>query len=161
YHADHFDPLAVSRHLSSNQQALFVSTPQAVEKLKTAETQFASLKSRVIAAAPKEGERVRIAHRGIAAQALNVHHGRNRPVENLGFLGESAGLKLLHMGDAGATGAALAIYKLQKEVIDIVFVPYWYFLPDGLKKAVSEQPRPRHIVVMHIPPLNDEDGWIK
>jgi L-ascorbate metabolism protein UlaG (beta-lactamase superfamily) len=161
YHADHFDPMAVSRHLSSNPQALFVSTPQAVEKLKAAEPQFASLKSRVIAAAPKEGERVRITHRGIAAQALNVHHGRNRPIENLGFLVEIAGRKLLHIGDAEATAADLATYELQKEAIDIAFVPYWYFLSDGLKKAVSEQLRPRHIVVMHIPPQNEEDDWIK
>ena len=92
--------MAVSRHLSSNPQALFVSTPQAVEKLKAAEPQFASLKSRIIAAAPKEGERVRIEHRGIAAQALNVHHGRNRHIENLGFLVEIAGRKLLHIGAA-------------------------------------------------------------
>ncbi|HEY9429857.1 MAG TPA: MBL fold metallo-hydrolase [Blastocatellia bacterium] len=161
YHADHFDPMAVSRYLLSNPQALFVSTPQAVEKLKAAEPQFASLKSRVIAAAPKEGERVRIAHRGIAAQALNVHHGRNRPIENLGFLVEIGGRKLLHIGDAEATDADLATYELPKEAIDIAFVPYWYFLSDGLKKAVSGQLRPRHIVVMHIPPLNEEDDWIK
>lgn len=161
YHADHFDPLAVSRHLLSNPQALFVSTPQAVEKLKAAEPQFASLKSRVIAAAPKEGERVRLAHRGIGVQALNVHHGRNRPIENLGFLVEIAGRKLLHIGDAEATAADLAAYELPKEAIDIAFVPYWYFLADGLKKAVREQLRPRHIIVMHIPPLNEEDDWIK
>lgn len=161
YHADHFDPMAVSRHLSSNPRALFVSTPQAVEKLKATEPQFSSLKSRVIAAAPKEGERVRITHRGIATQALNVHHGRNRPIENLGFLVEIAGRKLLHIGDAEATAADLATYELPKEAIDIAFVPYWYFLSDGLKKAVSEQLRPHHIVVMHIPPLNEEDDWIK
>jgi hypothetical protein len=47
------------------------------------------------------------------------------------------------------------------EGLRLCAVLHCYFLSDGLKKAVSEQLRPRHIVVMHIPPLNEEDDWIK
>jgi L-ascorbate metabolism protein UlaG (beta-lactamase superfamily) len=168
FHADHFDALAVSNHLIRNPRALFVSTNQAVEKLKASHKQFDSFESRAVAAFPKEGERVRLTHNGVGLQALNITHGRNRPVENLGFIIEVAGWKLLHIGDSEATADDFRLNGLKREAIDIAFLPFWYFLHDAGRKAVRDEIQPRHIVLMHIPPpdandeyINRRGGWAK
>ncbi len=168
YHADHFDAESVAAHLERNPQALFFSTNQAVDKLK-ATGKFAAFKDRVTALLPKEGERFKRTHRGLHAQFLNIHHGRGTPTENLGFLVELDGKKLLHIGDSAAEAEVFQKYELVKDGIDVAFLPYWYFFDDGWKKAVGEQIQPRHIVLMHIPPdvdafdseVKKQGGWRK
>lgn len=151
FHGDHFNPEPVLAHLTNNPQAFFFSTPQAADKLK-ATGKVDALQTRVVAALPKEGERLHTGHRGVGVQMLNLHHGRTRPVENLGFILELAGKRILHIGDSEAEPAVFEKYDLRKERIDLAFLPTWYFESDDWKRAVREQIQPRHIVVMHVPP---------
>jgi L-ascorbate metabolism protein UlaG (beta-lactamase superfamily) len=168
YHADHFDAQAVAAHLSRNPQALFISTPQAVEKLK-AVGGFDRIKDRIVAASPREGERITRTHRGVTVQMLNIHHGRNRPVQNLGFIVEIGGRKFLHIGDSEAEDFVFKNYAIAKDGIDVAFIPYWYFFDAGWKRAVRDQIRAKQIVLMHIPPRVDQfdsqvkklGGWAK
>ncbi|MGE0130534.1 MAG: MBL fold metallo-hydrolase [Blastocatellales bacterium] len=149
FHDDHFNATSVITHLMRNPQAFFFSTPQAASKLK-ATGQFDAIKSRVVATLPKEGERIHSGHRGLHVQLLNIHHGRARPVENLGFIIEIAGKRVLHIGDSEAESAVFQKYEVVKDRIDVAFLPFWYFLDDDWKRAVREQIQPRHIVVMHL-----------
>jgi len=151
FHGDHFNAEPVLAHLTYNPQAFFFSTPQAADKLK-ATGKFEAVKARVIAALPKEGERLHTGHRGIGVQMLNLHHGRTRPIENLGFILELAGQRILHIGDSEAEPAVFQTYEIVKDRIDVAFLPAWYFESDSWKRAVREQLQPRHIVVMHVPP---------
>ncbi len=151
FHGDHFNAEPMLAHLTNNPQAFFFSTPQAADKLR-ATGKFDAIKTRVVAALPKEGERIHTGHRGIGVQLLNIHHGRTRPVENLGFLIELAGKRILHIGDSEAEPAVFQKYELSKARIDVAFLPTWYFENDDWKRAVREQIQPRHIVVMHAPP---------
>jgi L-ascorbate metabolism protein UlaG (beta-lactamase superfamily) len=149
FHADHFDPEAVLAHLTHNPQAFFFSTNQAADKLR-ATGKFDAIKTRVVATLPKEGERFHSGHRGIYVQLLNIHHGRSRPIENLGFIVGIAGKRVLHIGDSEAESAVFQKYEVAKDRIDVAFLPFWYFLNDDFKRAVRDQIQPRHIVVMHI-----------
>ncbi len=149
FHDDHFNATAVLAHLTHNPQAFFFSTPQAADKLK-ATGKFDAIKSRVVAALPKEGERFHSGHRGLHVQLLNIHHGRARPVENLGFIVEIAGKRILHIGDSEAEAAVFQKYEVVKDRIEVAFLPFWYFFNEDFKRAVREQIQPRHIVVMHI-----------
>lgn len=135
FHADHFDAEAVLAHLAHNPQAFFFSTNQAADKLR-ATGQFDAFKTRVVATLPKEGERFNSGHRGIHVQLLNIHHGRSRPIENLGFIVEFAGKRVLHIGDSEAEAAVFQKYKVVKDRIDVAFLPFWYFLEDDKKQAV-------------------------
>lgn len=149
FHDDHFNAASVLAHLTHNPQAFFFSTPQAADKLR-ATGQFDAVKSRVVATLPKEGERIQSGHRGLHVQLLNIHHGRTRPVENLGFIIEIADKRILHIGDSEAEAAVFQKYEVVKDRIDVAFLPFWYFLNEEHKRAVREQIQPRHIVVMHI-----------
>jgi L-ascorbate metabolism protein UlaG (beta-lactamase superfamily) len=161
FHADHFDPTAVATHLSQNPNALFVSTNQAVEKLKSGAANFAAISERSRGLCPKEGERVSLTHRGVQLQILNVHHGRGRPIENLGLLWQIAGRKFFHIGDSMANAEDFKNYAVLQDRLDFAFIPYWYFLDEDLKKAVRDFIRPRFIVLMHIPERNPGDEYMK
>jgi L-ascorbate metabolism protein UlaG (beta-lactamase superfamily) len=149
FHDDHFNAESVLAHLTHNPQAFFFSTNQAADKLK-ARGKFEAVKTRVVAALPKEGARIHTGHRGLGVQFLNIHHGRSRPVENLGFIIEITGKRILHIGDSEAEPAVFQKYEIVKDRIDVAFLPFWYFLSNDFKRAVREQIQPRHIVVMHI-----------
>jgi L-ascorbate metabolism protein UlaG (beta-lactamase superfamily) len=160
FHADHYDGRAVAEYLSNNPNALFVSTNQAIEKMKAESANFASVQVRARGIYPKEGERHALTHRGINLQVLNVHHGRNRPIENLGLIWEIAGKRFFHIGDSMANAADFKSYEVLKDKIDFAFLPYWYFMNDDYKKAVRESIQPRFIVLMHIPDRSTDDEFI-
>lgn len=165
FHDDHFNAESVLSHLTHNPQAFFFSTNQAADKLR-ATGKFEPVKSRVMAALPKEGERLRHRHRGIDVQLLNIHHGRTRPTENLGFILELGGKRILHIGDSEAEPSVFQKYEVAKERIDVAFLPFWYFLNDESKRAVREHMQPRNIVVMHLeqdflPGRTGHDNWQK
>jgi L-ascorbate metabolism protein UlaG (beta-lactamase superfamily) len=160
FHADHFDPLAVSTHLTHNADALFVSTNQSIEKMKSAAANFESIKGRTRGLHPKEGDRVALTHRGIRLQVLNVHHGRNRPIENLGLIWEIAGSRFFHIGDSMANAEDFKNYDILKDKLDFAFLPYWYFLDADYKKAVRDYIKPRYIVLMHIPDPHINDDYM-
>ncbi len=160
FHADHYDGRAVAEHLTHNANAVFVSTNQAIEKMKTEYENFAAVKDRARGLYPKEGERLTLTHRGINLQVLNVHHGRNRPIENLGLIWELGSQRFLHIGDSMATAADFKSYEVVKDRIDFAFVPYWYFLDEDYKKAVREFIKPRLVVLMHIPDSSTNDEYM-
>ena len=161
FHPDHFDPLAVAEHLTNNPQARFISTNQSVTKLKSAFNRYEEIESRVTGLLPKEGERTNLTYSGIKLQILNIHHGRNRPFENLGLLFEVGGRRFLHIGDSQASADDFKSYGLVKDRIDVAFIPYWYFLSDDWKQAVREHLKPVQIVVMHLPVLSEKSEYIE
>jgi L-ascorbate metabolism protein UlaG (beta-lactamase superfamily) len=168
HHADHYDAHAVAAHLSRNPQSLFISTPQAIEKLK-AVSGFDRINDRIVAASPKEGERITHTHRGVTVHMLNIHHGRNRPVQNRGFIVEIGGKKFLHIGDSEAEGFVFKNYALVNDNLDVAFIPCWYFFDAGWKRAPRDHIQAKQVVLMHIPPQVDQfdsqvrklGGWTK
>lgn len=160
YHADHFDATAVVAHLQSNPNALFVSTNQSIEKLKTTE-QWQKIKDRATGIVPKEGDKKNITHNGIELTVFYLHHGRGRPIENLGLIFKIGGKNFLHIGDTEANADDFRQYNLVDEKIDLAFVPYWFLLGERSKASVREQIKAKHIVPMHMPLNSDLDDYVK
>lgn len=158
FHADHFDAEAVAAYLEASPGTRFVSTPQALQRLASL-SRASEVTVRADGLWPAEGRRAVREHRGVRVQALNIHHGRTRPVENLGLLVELGGSRLLHLGDSQATAADLRTAGATADQLDVVFVPYWYLTDDDGKQAVREIDA-RHIVVMHAA-APDIDGTVR
>ncbi len=161
YHGDHFHPEAVGTCLLSNPRAIYVSTPQAVEALQGHFGQFVDVRERVRSVLPREGNKESVSLPGIDLRVMNLHHGRKRPVENLGFLIVLGGRKLLHMGDTEATYKDLLPLRLDEAEIDVAFVPFWLLLDPGWRKAVREGIKPRRVVAMHLPEPRARDRYIE
>jgi L-ascorbate metabolism protein UlaG (beta-lactamase superfamily) len=76
---------------------------------------------------------------GIIALDLPHNRTRSKAAENVGYLVEIGGLKVLHAGDADPTAANYAPYRLPARRIDIAIVPYWYLTSDddAVRKAIG------------------------
>lgn len=150
YHGDHFDAVAVARHLTNNPGARFVSTHQAVDRLRRVEG-FVDIADRVEGHWPAEGTTAAIEHAGVKVTILNLHHGRGRqpPVQNLGLLLDLGGLRLLHVGDTEVTTGDVSAYALGDAGIDVLFAPGWFFGYKQWKPLLAEID-PASTVVMHL-----------
>jgi len=152
HHPDHFDAQSVARHLQNNPGARFISTPQAVERLRGAVDDFSALASRVQAELPAEDLQSLVELPGIKIHAMNLHHGRGAatPVENLGFLVELDGKKFLHVGDTEASYGEMFVHKLGRRNIDVLFVGFWE-LQRTARWRIFHDVKAERTVAMHIP----------
>lgn len=150
YHGDHFDAEAVARHLVSNPGARFVSTHQAVDRLRKV-PDFTRFADRVEGYWPAEGTTDQVEHAGVKVTILNLHHGRGRqpPVQNLGLLIDVGGQRLLHVGDTEVTVADVSAYALGDADIDVLFAPGWFFGYKQWKPLLAEIDA-SSTVVMHL-----------
>lgn len=158
-HGDHFDPDAVARFLNASPRAHFVSTPQAVERLRQAapdldaEAKRAGRSSRVHAIVPEEGQLHRVAlpdELGVEIDALHLHHGRGRSTQNLGFLIHLGGVRVLHIGDTEITAAEIAPLALETRSIDVALVPAWFLTYDSWVEVTRRHLGSRVLVAMHL-----------
>lgn len=149
YHADHFDAGAVIRHLRANPKAVFVSTPQAVAKIRRL-AEHDQLQDRVRAVYPKEGRRISFEDLGL--EVLNLHHGRERKplVENLGLIIHLGDFKVLHVGDTEVTPKELAASGLGEDDIDLALIPDWLLVYPPWKGMVESVVDPKHLVAAHL-----------
>jgi len=151
YHADHFDPRSVAQHLVANPKATFVSTPQAVERLRAVMDDFDSIASRVRAVFPAEGESSSFDVGAIKLRVLNLHHGRGSDVENIGFVVSLGGETFAHFGDTQVDNEEMAPHRLFQEQIDLAFVGYWELQSGTRRRLYHDNVGATHIVAMHLP----------
>jgi L-ascorbate metabolism protein UlaG (beta-lactamase superfamily) len=152
-HRDHFDPAAVAAFLAANPRAHFLSTPQAVEELR------ASLRSagddgaiarRGRAVLPAAGVIERHELGGVAVGVLRLHHGAGNDTQNVGFLVELAGSRVLHVGDTAATAADFAPFRLADRPVDVALLPVWFFTYSTFATAAREQIAPLRSLAFHV-----------
>ncbi len=149
-HDDHFHALAVCRFLESNPLAEFVSTLQALAKLRSDCDNPAALAGRVRPGLQSDGSPAPFILDDLRVEAVFMHHGTASPVKNIGFLIEIGGLTVLHMGDSQASADDLRAAGLGERSIDLAFVPYWYLIDRRWTPAMDFL-QPAGIVAMHIP----------
>lgn len=163
HHADHFHPLAVCRYLDSNPIAMFASTQQALDQMRSACDNPSSLTGRAKLAMRQDGTPVPVSLDALKIDPVFLHHGPASPVENLGYFIEIGGLTVLHMGDSQATVDDMTAAGLGDRPVDLLFVPFWYLI-DARWTPALELLQPSGIVAMHIPPpgspgLEKFQGW--
>jgi L-ascorbate metabolism protein UlaG (beta-lactamase superfamily) len=143
-HADHFDPEAVRAWLAAHPDGHFVSTPQAVARLRGAGG------PRARGLLPAAGAREVLALGKARVTVFNLHHGEGQPVSNLGFLVELGGRRFLHVGDTEVTAAELRPLHLESARIDLALLPFWTLLgPEA--GAIQEAIGARAVAAVHVP----------
>jgi L-ascorbate metabolism protein UlaG (beta-lactamase superfamily) len=119
-HFDHWDIGTTQTFLKSHLQSTLIAPPQV--------TKFISSNSQVTTLAPPLFQAAETTVDGIKIKALRMVHFNNfgldfSPLENLAFLVELGGMKILHLGDADFTEKNFAPFQLQNENIDVVIIP--------------------------------------
>lgn len=149
-HADHFDPDAVRRYLRNNPSAVFMGTEEAVEQVEAGYADYSKQVQPVRESGPFELERG-----GIQVQALPLlHSGRPKWAnpQHLGYLVTLGGARVLHAGDAEGTVENFRRHCPTCEGVDVALVPYWYLLSDKWTPVVRDYLKPKHLVLIHVPP---------
>ena len=164
FHPDHFDAHAVGRHLTSNPAARFVTTEQTRNQMRDLFPEFEVVGDRVIGITPAEGTIREVAgiHEatGVGLRVANLHHGRDRPIENIGFLIDIGGMRLLHVGDTEALAPDYARYDLVSEKIDVAFLPFYQLVFDTWRASVPPAIDADRIVIMHVPEAGVDEEYI-
>ena len=90
---------------------------------------------------------------GAEITVLRLWHGGEEfyALENLGYVIRVGSWTLLHVGDADSTEENLRNFHLERERIDIAFLPFWYLLTSEGRTVVRAHIRPKHIIAVHIP----------
>lgn len=157
-HRDHFDAAPAWRHLQANPRALFVSTPEAVDSVRAVAGPAASTNSgRLIAALPANGERRLVASApNVRIYALGLPHSsgtRRAPPQNVGFVVEIGGFRVLHIGDTNEPDGSFSSLRLDELGIDLALLPSWYLTEETRQEVVRRTIRPRALAAVHVSPL--------
>ena len=147
-HGDHFDPASVARFLLASPSTHFVSTPQAVSRLRRALGEADD--HRLHALLPPEGESLGLEIGDWSIEVFQLHHGRGRAQQNLGFLIETDEVGLLHVGDTEVVSSDVAPLGFERHRIDVALLPVWYFTYAHWSEVVRRHWRARLLVGMHL-----------
>lgn len=160
HHDDHFGPTEALTFLATSLETVLIATPQAIARFDEAKGWTAEIGARVRGIYPAEGRSTTVNLPGISIEILNLHHGRGRRpwVENLGFLIDVNGFRVLHVGDTEATVEDFRPYDLPSRSIDLAILPGW-FLAEPNWVAVSQSLGARNIAAMHLAEESAPPSW--
>ncbi len=155
HHDDHFGPGEVARFLAT-QPAVLVSTRQVLDRLR--DPRSSGSPDRV---SPAPGSSATVEAAGVRVDTVDLHHGRYRKpaVENLGFVIDVDGLKVLHIGDTEATVEDFSPLRLAEIGIDVALLPVWYLTEPRWQAVVAQEIRPKSIVAMHLAEPHAPASW--
>lgn len=158
-HLDHFHPESIALHLKNNPKATLVSAEQIVAEIAKTAAAFDAVKSRIKEVTPAWDQKTVIDIGGIKLTVLGLRHVnlRHRQVQNMGYIVEIAGRKVLHVGDAELSTENFASFLLNRENIDVAVLPAWFLDTAGGCEQVKKLIGAKHLIATHIPPDHAAD----
>ncbi len=150
YHGDHFDAGAVADYLRASPRTRFVSTPQAVDALRSVADD--DVASRATAVEPVDGTRQALDAGPIRVAAFGLSHGRVHyaDVQHLAWMATLDDRTILHLGDGIIDEKSLRAAGVLDGSIDVGVFPFWFLTYPFGKRLVEKTLRPRSIFAVHI-----------
>ncbi|NIM15438.1 MAG: hypothetical protein GTO45_25970 [Candidatus Aminicenantes bacterium] len=150
-HGDHFDSNLTENYLVNNPKVVLLCSKETALELALYGLHFSKIKQQVTAITPPSDSSAEVMVNGIPMKFIRLRHGDSH---NLGFIVNLNGMTFCHLGDGSLEPNKQHLKKLQlnKEGIDVAFIQYYDFMnPEG-RKIINEFIKPKHLVLMHIPP---------
>lgn len=157
-HKDHFDPELVSQFLKNNTNAILIGPPQSKEAiLKTNSIKNSNQRLKTIDY--KQQTKHILKHKSIQVTGFYLNHAgaaRHSQTENIGYLININGKKILHVGDTGWNEDLFEALDLEKEGIDVAILPNWLAMYEEGIEVINKYIQPQQIVATHISPFEKE-----
>ena len=152
-HGDHFSARSLRLHLEHNKSAVLVSSQQVVNAVRRNFAGYDRISSQIREVTPAWKQRQTLQVGGVGIDVLGLRHGGEEfhAVQNLGYVVRLGHWTLLHVGDADATEENFKSFNLQREGIDVAFLPFWFLMTPEGQALVREYVRPKHIIAVHVP----------
>lgn len=157
YHRDHLDGEQVSKFLDINTKVLFFGSEQSTDLVKEAGS---NNDERIITIETKDYQKQTVKVGDVSVTGFYMNHvspARHGSVQNVGYIIEIEGKKILHTGDSNWFEEAFTELNLQKENIDVAIFPYWMLLDEKDSSKLKEWINSKHIVATHLSPNGYED----
>lgn len=159
-HRDHFEPSLTLRFLK-HPDARACVPQQAADSMALYED-FSLVRKRVFSLKP--ADRDTLSGMPYTVIALNIPHSspqRHHAVQNIGYIIDIGGKKILHVGDMNADGQVLKALNLLHDNIDIAILPLWVVYDADNRKLVEQWIHPKSIIITHIYPGEKESELIE
>jgi L-ascorbate metabolism protein UlaG (beta-lactamase superfamily) len=158
-HLDHFHPESITLHMQNNPRATLVSPGQIVAEIAKNAAGFDAIKPRIKEVTPAWNQKAVMDIGGIKLTVLGLRHVnlRHREVQNLGYIVEIGGRKVLHVGDAELSDENFASFLLNAENIDVAILPAWFLDTSTGCEQVKKLIGAKHLIATHIPPDHAAD----
>lgn len=151
-HPDHFSPQQIGKLLQIHEKLNCLATPQVVDSIEAVIEDFESIHDRTLTF-PISRSWKTYTQEGLSIKAAYARHAgkSNANIQDLIFLIEVNGKKILHLGDADMDTDRFDELKLDLEEIDIAFVPFWYMTNFFGGEFVKQHIAAKKVVAVHIP----------
>ena len=158
-HLDHFHPESIALHLKNNPKATLVAPAQVVAEIAKNAVAFDAIKTHIKEVTPAWNQKAVMDIGGIKLTVLGLRHVnlQHRQVQNLGYILEIAGRKVLHVGDAELSDENFASFLLKDENIDVAVLPAWFLGTATGCEQVKKLIGAKHLIATHIPPDHAND----
>jgi len=155
-HGDHFNDSMVVKYLNYSPNNIIIA-PSSVTKAILEYPDYKYNKNQIV-------EINKVNHnndtmiQGIRIKSFFMQHDNRPEIENIGYLIDMDGIKILHTGDCtGADTIQLKNLQLQNRDIDLAFLNFYGFWRGQNKRNFTKKiVNPKNIVLMHIPPKEIE-----
>ncbi|MEO9804195.1 MAG: MBL fold metallo-hydrolase [Reichenbachiella sp.] len=155
-HRDHFYSKMVANFLIAHSETKFISTQQAIDSLARHTTLFNTIAPQLTSYTKGMNWQKNENGEIIIGSAFVRHGGKqNYNVDNLIFVLDVNGKKILHLGDAEMDISHFHKLRLQNEAIDVALVPYWFLAYSPGIEIISQQIRPAQLIAIHYPKVGD------
>lgn len=152
-HRDHFAPTVTGRFLKGHPETRLLSSAQLAKSVKDDYAEGSAVAGQ-IEGIIRDTEIHEREVNGIKVKAFFIYHAggsRTRSIENMGFLVEVGGKRILHLGDADMNPDRFAELDLKSMDIDIAMVPYWYMADETGIQIINDSIRPKQLLGIHFP----------
>jgi L-ascorbate metabolism protein UlaG (beta-lactamase superfamily) len=173
FHRDHFSSGPVLDHLRANPTAVLVAPTQAVTELRVADPELDRLGARIRELSLELFESADLTEAGIRVRAMRFRHSRyletdeetgaqidrHAGVENLVYLIEVDGVKLVHLGDA-VLSQNLEFFEngqFLREPVNIAVLEFFDW-SEATQAVLDRWLKPDHIIFMHLPPEREKSA---
>lgn len=152
-HRDHFEAQIAGRFMTQHKESQLLSSEQIVKELEAKVENYDAFKSRVTSKT-RVVEKLTDEVNGVTIHSFFIYHAggeRTRSIENMGFIVESNGKRVLHLGDADMDVARFAELDFTQYDLDVALVPYWYMADETGRKIVDDHIKAKKLVGVHYP----------
>ncbi|MGD9589098.1 MAG: MBL fold metallo-hydrolase [Pyrinomonadaceae bacterium] len=157
-HGDHFHPESVGRYLHNSPRTILATSEQVAGEVAAKFGSYSAIKDSILPITYSFKDRQTRKIAGVDIEFLSVGHGsgRHASIQNLGHIFTLGGKKFLHVGDADLSVEVFDHYDLEKQAIDVAFLPAWFLTTAEGRTIIREHIKPKHIIAVHVGPGETE-----
>lgn len=161
-HPDHFNPQQIGKLLFTNKKLNCLATPQVMDAVEEGMEDFESIHDRALTFPISRSWKL-YNQEGLSVKAAYARHAgkANAKTQDLIFIIDINGKKVMHLGDADMDPDRFDEIKLKYEEVDIAFVPFWYMTSFYGAEIINKYITAKKVVAVHIPDNYNQESLDK